>query len=94
MTTESIATGKRSYPKAVAALSSSTGDTWVLVPDKDDGMVAVVDDTGHEVWKLCDGTRTPDQIANIASQHMGNPVTGVSEFIEQLHSAGLVISQE
>ncbi|GAB4590126.1 PqqD family protein [Nocardia sp. IFM 10818] len=79
-----------SAPKAVAAQSSCTGDTWVLVPDADDGTVAVVDRVAHRVWTLCDGGRDVDQITADLTRELGQPVTGVAEFVDQLRHHGLV----
>ncbi|NNH73744.1 PqqD family protein [Nocardia uniformis] len=61
-----------------------------MVPNDDDGTVAVVDDVAYRVWELCDGTRTPDQITDLVSRTIGNPVSGVSEFVTQLRRVGLI----
>ena len=93
MTTQQPTTaGGRSgpYPKAVAAQCSCTGDTWVLVPDADDGTVAVVDHVAYRVWELCNGSRTPDQITDLVTRAIGNPISGTTEFVEQLRRVGLV----
>ncbi|WP_425303447.1 PqqD family protein [Nocardia wallacei] len=98
MTTNGKAATERhtpvAFPKIVAAQVSCTGDTWVLVPDDDGGTVAVVDDIGHRVWELCDGTRTPDEITDALSRTLGYPAAGVVEFVEELHRLRLVTSKD
>ncbi|WP_405135113.1 PqqD family protein [Nocardia sp. NBC_01388] len=93
MTQQPVTASKKdpdTYPKAVAAQYSCTGDTWVLVPDGENGTVAVVDDVAYRVWALCDGTRTSEQITDLVSRTIGNPISGTTEFVEQLHRVGLV----
>ncbi|MRH93338.1 PqqD family peptide modification chaperone [Nocardia sp. SYP-A9097] len=60
------------------------------MPKDDGGTVAVVDDVAHQVWELCDGTRTPDQIKDQVSQSIGYPISEVAEFVEQLRRVGLI----
>lgn len=79
-------------PNTATAIQS--GDLWILVPACAQGEVLVVNHTGYEIFRRCDGTRSGSEIANQLAGTTGTPVAEVEPdviaFIARLAAAGLV----
>ncbi|WP_328397937.1 PqqD family protein [Nocardia sp. NBC_00416] len=81
-------------PSANAALATRNGDLWILVPPGDDGEVLVVNTTGYEIFRQCNGSRTPSDIAVELAGWSGAPTDEIAEdvaaFLARLQSAGML----
>lgn len=81
-------------PNTAAATATQSGDLWILVPVCAQGEVLVVNPTGYEIFRRCDGTRSGSEIANQLAGTTGTPVADVEPdviaFIARLAAAGLV----
>lgn len=80
-------------PAHVPASIMRTGEYWVIVPDAG-GDVIVLNDTGRAAFELCDGSRSPDGIAEVIAAAAGADLVQVSEdvqeFLKQIEEAGLL----
>jgi pyrroloquinoline quinone biosynthesis protein D len=84
-------------PRRKPGTSLRSGNYWVLVPHEDTD-VAVVNEMGHRVFSLCDGTRSCAAIAEeIAAQTRADAdvvLDDVLVFVARLGAAGLLQAGE
>lgn len=79
---------------AAHARAAQNGDLWVLIPPAETGEVLVVNGTGYEIFRRCDGTRSKDEIVEMMAAEAAVDVEAVeadvAEFIARLAEAGVL----
>ena len=83
-----------SAPKQGERIIARRGDDEVILLDPDTGNYYTLDDIGGRIWELCDGSRSPDEIAQVLSVEYEAPVDqirgDVNELLGELRESRLV----
>lgn len=67
------------FPTRRPGLLSRTVDDEVVILDRETGQVHRLNVTASYIWDLCDGTRTPDQIAEQLAAAFDQPATEMND---------------
>ncbi len=87
---------EREYPRArVDCLSREFGDE-LLVYDQQRNVGHCLNPTAAAAWKLCDGQKSPSEVATILTQQLSVPVdeSVVLLAVEELSKARLLVGSE
>ena len=83
-----------SAPKRGERIIARRGADEVILLDPDSGNYFTLDDIGGRIWELCDGSRSPDEIAQVLAVEYDAPVeqirTDVDELLGELRESRLV----
>lgn len=81
-------------PRQGERIIARRGGDEVILLDPDSGNYYTLDDIGGRVWELCDGSRSPDEIAQVLAVEYDAPVeqirADVVELLGELRESRLV----
>jgi hypothetical protein len=88
-------TGSYSCPKRQEQIIVQKGSNDVLLFNMDDGSYYALNEVGHRIWELCDGTHGVAQLVGVLAKEYDAPAeiieTDVVEVLEDLRSKKLIV---
>lgn len=88
-------TSSESRPKRQAQIVVQKGAKDVLLFNMDDGSYYALNEVGHRIWELCDGTHGVAQLVSVLAKEYDAPAeiieTDIREVLEDLRSKSLIV---
>ena len=84
-----------SYPRRQEQIIVQKGSQEVLLFNMDDGSYYALNEVGHRIWELCDGTHGMAEMVGVLAKEYNAPAemleTDILEVLEDLRSRNLIV---
>jgi hypothetical protein len=82
-------------PRRLEQIIVQKGSKEVLLFNMDDGSYYALNEVGHRIWELCDGTHKVAQLVGMLAKEYNAPAdlieTDILELLEDLRSKNLIV---